>query len=60
MSKTRNQIKRERTKTALLTVVSLVMLVVVSMMMFKTWANEDFTTEAEQQAYVAALKGGDN
>lgn len=59
-SKTRNEIRRERAKTAVMAVALLVGWLLIATWMFKEWANEDFITAEEHQAYVASLKDGDN
>ena len=56
-SKSRNQRKRERRQTIMLTVLSIIMAAVVSVMMFKEWVNEPTISEAEHRAYVETLRG---
>lgn len=58
-SKSRNQRKRERRQTIMLTVLSFIMAAVVSVMMFKEWVNEDFISEDEHQQYIEAMWGGE-
>lgn len=58
-SKSRNQRKRERRQTIMLTVLSLIMTVAVTVMMFQAWANEPTISEAEHHAYIETLRGGE-
>ena len=58
-SKSRNQRKRERRQTIMLTMLSIVMTVVVSVMMFRAWVNEPTISEAEHQQYIETLRGGE-
>lgn len=55
--KTRNQRKRERRQTLMLTVLSIIMAAIVSVMMFKEWVNEPTISEAEHRAYIETLRG---
>ena len=56
--KTRNQRKRERIKNRIIAIATIALCVVVSVMMFKEWANETTISKAEHQAYIAALSEG--
>ena len=56
--KTRNQRKRERMKNTVVVVATIALCVVGCVMMFKAWANESTISEAEHQAYIAALSEG--
>ena len=55
-SKSRNQLKRM--KDTALALVTIVLCVVVAVMMFKTWANEQTISGSEHRAYIESLQGG--
>lgn len=59
MSKTRNQRRRERAKVIVMTVAMLIMWGIVSVMMFRAWANEPTISEADHRAYIESLQGGE-
>ena len=57
--RTRSQRKRKRMKDTALALVTVAMFVVVAVMMFKTWANEQPISGSEHRAYIESLQGGD-
>lgn len=56
-SKSRNQ--RKRMKDTALALVTVAMFVVVAVMMFKTWVNEQPISGVEHRAYIESLQGGE-
>lgn len=53
--KTRNQIRRERIRSVLWAVATVLMWAVVAAMMIRAWANEPTISEAEHRAYIESL-----
>ena len=53
--KTRNQIRRERIKSVLWAVATVLMWAFVAVWMIKVWANEPTISEAEHRAYIESL-----
>lgn len=53
--KTRNQIRRERIRSVLWAIATVLMWAVVAVWMVRVWANEPTISEAEQKAYAESL-----